>query len=152
MKYILTSFVVFYSLLSFGQELRLSTNISRTFSGFGDQWGNHIDVGLGYSIGNVVELRLLSGITFTNGAEFSQSDLMDIPNLLIADEYYDNYPFPLSTSAFDRGHIKLDPKTNYTTVFEFGLIAGTNFAKHSVQILINGWATADEYFLYHGSH
>lgn len=127
--------------MSFGQELRLSTNVARTFSGFGDQWGNHIDVGLGYTIGNVLEVRLLTGVTFTNQAGFSQSALMDTPNLAIADEYYENYPFSLSTSVFDRGHIKLNPKTNYTTIFDFGLLAGKyfNFGDHSTMYLGIGY-------------
>lgn len=136
MKYLISYAIVFlYSITLLAQISTIETNFGRLFSGFGDQHGEYGSAKLKVEVSKGFYIATSYGIGHSAQLNFDEEYLKTLPNLLVADEYLDNYPFPATSSTFDIGQKNIRPSTDFNIYSFASLGAGKNF--HLTPFLLN---------------
>lgn len=120
MKYVFCLLFLLSSTIS-AQSLLMSGEYNKFFSGYGDQWGDAANVNLSFKIYKKLYLSASLNIGSATSRVYTKDDLANIENLLIFDEFGDNYPFAIFSRPFNFGTHRLIPNNNYTTFLDFGI-------------------------------
>ena len=120
-------FILFTPIWVNSQNLHLETNISKSLSGFGDMVGVLGDVGVKFSTKKRFYIKTSFGIGKATSTTFSESQLKEQINLLILDEWVQNYPFEYIKESFDIGKGHKNPPTNFQIYNNIKIIVGKDF-------------------------
>ena len=119
--------MVFFIQNSVAQKLSLEANISKSLSGFGDMWGSIIDAGIKFQIKDGYYSKLSYGIGHATSNTFTESEFKSQVNLLVLDEWTQNYPYLYIQESFDFGTKHHLPSTNFQTYNIAKIIIGKDF-------------------------
>ena len=125
--YILFLLFLVFIQISTAQKLSLETNVSKSLSGFGDMWGTIIDAGIKFQLKSGYYSKFTYGIGHATSNTFTESELKSQINLLILDEWTQNYPYLYIQESFDVGTQHHLPSTNFQTYNIAKIIIGRDF-------------------------
>ncbi|WP_235295971.1 hypothetical protein [Portibacter marinus] len=95
------------------QKLVLETSVSKSFSGFGDMWGEVVDFSASYNLYKNFFIKSSIGGGGASQEFFSQKELQERPNLFVADEWTENFPGGYPDFLFDRGFAHKTPHLEF---------------------------------------
>ena len=116
---------------SISQKITLETNVSRSLSGFGDIWGTNVDLGIKYKFFKGLFARISYGVGNATSNTFSVSDYKNQINLLVLDEWTQNYPYLYIQESFQFGSTRLTPSTNFQVYNISKILIGYDFFKNN---------------------
>ncbi|HMS67733.1 MAG TPA: hypothetical protein PKD18_06335 [Saprospiraceae bacterium] len=109
------------------QKVSFETNVSRSLSGFGDMWGTIAQAGVKAYIKKGFYAKITYGIGKATEKAFSIEQLQNEINLLVLDEWVENYPYLYLSGSFDFGTKHLTPSTNFQVYDIFSFVVGKDF-------------------------
>jgi hypothetical protein len=110
------------------QKLVLSPSFGAGFSGLGDILGIHSDIGLTKYTKSKFFIKIAVGISQASQKVFSDEELKNLNNLLVADRWIENYPYLIFKEVFFQGKYPLSPKSNFQNNLFLRLTLGKKFS------------------------
>jgi hypothetical protein len=138
MKYLAVIVFSFYCNIAFNQSnhsIGFLARGGRMSTGFGDQRGDDLSLGLLFNI-QKFSFSLIYGKGTAATSAFSLNEYKNTPNLFVADEYYQNYPGLIFTSVYEIGNKNYEPKTDFSIYSYWRLGVRRNFKVYK-KIYIN---------------
>lgn len=129
MRIIYFTFLLFSFSSLLAQQTHLEVNFGALFAGYGDQHGKYGGLKLKTEV--YKDFYVAGHFAIGHAAKISsaiyQEGLRDVKNLLVLDEYTDNYPLYYFPATLDIGKKRVAPSTDFITLAIAGLGLGRDF-------------------------